>query len=216
MLHLAHVGCRQFSVWSVWGSYETRADRTASTRLWLPSSAIPTGTWGTKLVLPCAQADLVPVKIFTEMTGWTGRSFKAGRRNTLPASSPRRALCCWGQTASNTQVSPFSARLGITLYPAYCAVQIAVLLFQTGRFIIQQLSRFWETRLPKTTAKGNKTGEVSVVALRRKEISLQCTDKSVLDIYCVQSGQSATRKTQASWRKFSSEALGTLGTESVC
>lgn len=53
-------------------------------------------------------------------------------------------------------------------------------------------------------AKGNTTGEVSMLALRRKEISLQCADKSVLDIYCVQSAQSTTGKTQASWRKFSS------------
>lgn len=147
------------------------------------------------------------------MTGWTGRSFKAGRRNTLPASSPWRVLCCRGQTASDTQVSTFSGLLGIALYPVHRAVQVVVLLFQTGRFIIQQPSTFWETCLPKNTAKGNTTGEVSTVALRRKEISLQRTDKSVLDIYCAQSGQSATRKTQASWRKFSSEALGT---ESDC
>lgn len=49
--------------------------------------------------------------------------------------------------------------------------------------------------LPKTAAKGNTTGEVSMVALRRKEISLQHTDKSMLVIHCVQFGQSTTRKT---------------------
>lgn len=52
------------------------------------------GRSGTKLVLLCAQADLVPVQVFTEMTGQTGRCFKAGRRNTLPASSSPAALCC--------------------------------------------------------------------------------------------------------------------------
>lgn len=46
------------------------------------------GQLRTKLVVPYAQVDLVPVEIFAEMTGWTGRSFKAGRRNT-----PWRALC---------------------------------------------------------------------------------------------------------------------------
>lgn len=61
------------------------------------------------------------------------------------------ALCCSGHTASDNQVSLLRAQLSMTPYPGYHAVHVVVLLFQTERFIIQQLSRFWETRLLKTT-----------------------------------------------------------------
>lgn len=102
------------SVRSVWGSYNTPADQTASAWLWLPSPAIPMGRWGTKLILPCAQEDLVLVKIFTEMTGQTGE--------TPCLLAAHGELCA----ASDTQVSLFSARLGIALYPVHRAVQTAV------------------------------------------------------------------------------------------
>lgn len=73
------------------------------------------------------------------------------KRNPLSLSSPQRALCCSGHTASDIQVSLLRACLSIAPCPVYRAVHIVVLWFQTGRFIIQQLFRFWETHLLKTT-----------------------------------------------------------------